>query len=107
MHRLSIMEHRRSHLQEPRNAGSRLRCRFQHPVNLPLDLAPDEFLQLRCLVVFGMPRDHLVGDPAGSCEIPPFQVVLGQGLEMSMLFGSSSTARLKATSACWSLRRKS
>ena len=29
-----------------------------------------------------MPRDHLVGDPAGIRKIPPSQVVLGQGLEI-------------------------
>jgi len=30
----------------------------------------------------GMACGHLVGDPAGSCETPPPQVVLGQGVEI-------------------------
>jgi len=56
------------HLQEPRNAGSRPKVPlFNTLLICPLHLSLDELLQLRSLAVFGMPRNHLVGDAAGSC----------------------------------------
>lgn len=49
---------------------------------LVFHLSPDEFLQRQRIAVFGVMRDHLVGDHFGSRDIPPLQVVPGKGLEI-------------------------